>query len=267
MLGDLLQARYRWHRGELEFACAHVNAAIDPVSPAFALTESEYERYRGKLFDVFLADVLLGENILVVPFAFAFAKLWSALPIQALVWIASQRRLDPAQDSQLISLFHEAAAEGLLSTDVQDYDVSGKVVINPAQDQGLIDFVGGSAFLGRIERAANEACWARMAANHGDRIVDQFLYNVFHRESTPSATMISIRLGRIVDDFLPFLDAFRRHAEQRLSEDRTQEARFVSLGMRIETPEPATCVREFFESARSHQFDGFVERYYPSPEG
>jgi hypothetical protein len=77
--------------------------------------------------------------------------------------------------------------------------------------------------------------------------------------------MISIRLGRIADDFSPFLDAFRRQAEQRLSEDRQQAARFVSLGMRIETPEPTTCIREFFESARVRQFDSFVEKYYSSP--
>jgi hypothetical protein len=126
MLGDLLEARYRWHRREIELACAHMNAVFDSASPAFALTEREYERYRGKLFDVFLADVLLAENILVVPFAFAFAKVWSALPIQSLVWVASQRRLDPVQDAQLVSLFQEAAAEGLLSTNVEEYDIRAR---------------------------------------------------------------------------------------------------------------------------------------------
>jgi hypothetical protein len=63
MLGDVLIARYHWNRAEVEAACRRLNAALDPSEPVFALTPTEVERFRAQPFEVFVANLLLTENI------------------------------------------------------------------------------------------------------------------------------------------------------------------------------------------------------------
>jgi hypothetical protein len=261
MLDNLLRARYHWDRGESENAFGHLHRVLGARDgdEAFLFTASEAKHQAKLPFEIAIANILLTEDVLVDGFDAAFIRLWRALPLQYLIVILSQRSLDRAADAAIIDLLAQAAQSGLLSNRADDYDLSGKVVLDPEAYPEIVEFLGGSSV---VQRASADDAWKQQIAPNADMVIDLFLYAVFHREPSTQPEMILDRLERIAGSHEPFLKAFSTHLATRVG-DLACHQPLVSVGMRIEGAHDATtCVEQFVEVLASRQFEPFVARYY-----
>jgi hypothetical protein len=265
MIHNFIRARHHWDRGESEQAINHLNQVLssNEAEPGFYWTASEVTHQAGLPFEIAVANMLLTEDVLLCPFDAAFARLWNALPLQYLILILSQRQPDEEHDAPVINLLLRAADSGLLSMSASDYDLSGKVVLDPEAYPQIVHFLGGQAVISKIEQASAGDAWTHQIAPNADLIVDLFLYAVFHREPTVQPTAILGRLERIADSHDRFLAAFSAHLRARLA-DPTSHAPLVSIGMRMEQAANASiCLEHFMQALGSRQFEAFVERWYP----
>lgn len=265
MLDSFLRARYHWDRGESEMALGLLDKVLSggESGRAFYWTPSEVKHQAGLPFEIAIANILLMENVLLRPFDVIFARLWNALPLQYLIQILAQRQLDRERDAMIVRLLSEAAASGLLSTSADDYDLSGKLVLDPDAHPEIVDFLGGTATIQIAEQAAAEGAWNRSIAPNAELVIDLFLYAVFHREPSIRREMILARLDRIADSHVVFLRAFSEHFAARIEDPNSHEP-LVSIGMRIgQTPSASACLERFAEALVSHQFEPFIMRYFP----
>jgi hypothetical protein len=265
MLNDFIRARYHWERGEREPALALLNAVLagGELDPSYYLTNNEVEHALLLPFEIAVTNILLTEDVLLVPFDIAFARLWNALPVQYLITVLGQRSLDRERDAKIIDLLSQGAATGLISTNTSDYDLSGKVVLDPYAYPGVVEFLGGDAFLAIVEQATAEDAWGRSIAPDAALVINLFLYAVFHRERPVRGEMILIRLERIADSHGAFLQALAEHLDGLLAH-KALYAPLVSIGMRIDHAQnPSDCLREFAEAVGFRQFEPFVRRYFP----
>src|SRR6185436_19958909 len=109
MLSNSIRARYHWERGESEPALGllHQLLAGDEQAPAFYLTPAEVERDLPLPFEIVVTNILLTEEVLSIPFAVAFSRLWNALPVQFLITILAQRSLNRARDAEVFDLLRQ----------------------------------------------------------------------------------------------------------------------------------------------------------------
>jgi hypothetical protein len=264
MLDNFLRARYYWDRGESAKAFSYLNKVLSGGVPdqVFYWTPSEAKHQAGLPFEIAVANILLTEEVLLHGFDIAFTRLWRAFPLQYLILILAQRQLDRQRDVMIVNLLSQAAASGLLSTDADDYDLSGRVVLDPEAYPEIVDLLGGAAAVRLIEQASVEGAWTRTVATNAELVIDLFLYAVFHREPSIQQDMILGRLDRIADSHGSFLRAFSEHLGRRLA-DPDSHVPLVSIGMRIDhTLDAARCLREFTEALVSRRFEPFVMRYF-----
>ena len=268
MLGDVLQARFYWDCRDKEAAFDRLQAVLagGEGRRAFYWTPLEAEHQAGLLFETAVANILLSEDVLTVPFDVAFARLWEALPLQYLILVLFQRPLDREGDAQIVRLLSTAATQGLVSVEAEDYDLSGKVVLDRDAYPELVEILGGDAFVDSVRQAAADDAWGRNIAPNAALVLDLFFYSVFHREPSTQGEMILGRLERIADAHDAFLSAFSAHLAAELP-DWASHARIVSVGMRINLSVDAmVCLREFADALASRVFEPFVRRYFPFNE-
>lgn len=264
MINNIIRARYHWDRGESEQAVGHLNQVLSGGgdAPGFYWTASEFAHQAGLPFEIALANILLSEDVLLCPFDAAFARLWNELPLQYLILALSQRQLDDEHDAPLVELLLRAADVGLLSMSANDYDLSGRVVLDPDAYPQVVHFLGGQDLIARIEQASAGDAWTHQIAPDADLVIDLFLYAVFYREPRGPG-MILGRLERIADSHDRFLEVFLTHLRARLA-DPACHGLLVSIGMRIERMTSAsTCLEDLVDALASRRFEPFVARYYP----
>jgi len=265
---SLLVGKYHWERGELALALQRLNEVLarDEANRAFYLTSTEVEDYARLSFENAITSILLDDSQRMLPFDEAFAQLWSALPAQYLILVLAQRALDRALETRLKNIFSEAASQGLLSHRVEDYDLSGKVVLTQDAFPELVGLLGSEEFLATVRRAVEEDAWSRFIAAKPELVFNLFLYAVFHRERPIHREMILIRLERIAEDHAPFLSAVAR-ALRDCFDNKLNHEEIVSVGLRIEGAQnPSSCLQDFYIALSARKFETFVERYYPSEE-
>jgi hypothetical protein len=266
MLNNFIRAQYYWERGESEPALSLLNAVFvgDEPDRAFYWTNTEVEHELLLPFEIAVTNILLTEDVRRVPFDIVFTRLWNTLPVQYLILALVQWSLDRERDDKIIDLLSQGAATGLVSTNASDYDLSGKVVLDPYAYPEVVEFLGGDAFLAIVEQATVEDAWGRSIAPDAALVINLFLYAVFHRERLVRGEMILIRLERIADSHGPFLQAFSGHLD-RLLTHKALHAPLVSVGLRIDQAQnPSECLWEFADAVRSHRFEPFVRRYFQS---
>jgi hypothetical protein len=263
MLGDVLRARYHWDRGDHKLAVGYLNRVLGggEAGDAFSWTASESMHQATLPFEIAVANLLLTEGLLVHDFDVAFVRLWSSLPLQYLIVILSQWSLDRDRGVQIVDLLSRVAASGMLSVSANDYDLRGKVVLDPEAYPEIVDAVGPT-LVETITRAAADGAWNRVAAPNADLVIDLFMYAVFHREPNNQPEMILARLERLAESHADFLRALSVHLDRWMAEPGVHQP-LVTIGMRVEQAENATaCLEQFAEALVSRQLEPFVERYY-----
>ena len=264
MISNFLKAKYYWERSECELAFYHLNEVLTGDGHAHAIywTQTEVGHEMQLPFEIAVTNLLLTEGALALPFNKAFVRLWKALPLQYLVLVVFQRTQGIGRNMVIGELFSQAAICGLLSTNINDYDLSGKVVLNPTAYPLVVELLGGEFFIKLIEQATAESAWQRLIAPDAALVINLFLYAVFHRERPLHGEMILVRLERIANSQGLFLQTFSNHLRALFAEVSLHES-LVSIGMRIDQLVNASlCLKEFDEALVSRQFEPFVRRYF-----
>lgn len=257
-----LEARDHWELRNPAPALAGLQKLLGSDESAFYLTPAEVSAYADLSFENAVTSILLEEGPLYVSWDRAFERLWRALPAQYLVRLLMQRSLDPTTDARIRDLCVDAARQGLLSENDEDYDVSGRVVVNADAHPELVAFLGGADFLAAMRQAEADGAWSRFVALHPEHVALRFFYSAFHAERPMLGEMVLMRLERIADCHETFL---RAALAQLREADRSTHAELVRYGMRIQgARDPSACIHELHEALVTRTLEDFVARYYPA---
>lgn len=265
VLAPLLEARYHWERGETAQGLQRLNEVLagGATGTAVYLTETYVEAYSALSFENAVSSILLEEGHLRLPREVAFEQLWRALPAQYLILLLSQWVLNEEPGPHVRELLLEAAAQGVLSERVDDYDVSGRVVVTPEAHPELVAYLGGEPLLARMRQAEEEEAWSRFLGSYPELALELFFYAVFHKERLPLGEMVLIRLERIAECHERFLQASAARLSALLGQG-SAHAELVTVGMRLDdVSDPTACLRDFLGAVEGRGFEAFVGRYYP----
>jgi hypothetical protein len=265
--GHILQAKYHWDRGEFATAQSQIDAALadGDLEKSVCWTKNDLKRQSRLPFETAIANLLLEDGALILSFADAFTRIWASLPAQYLILILTQIHLDPVSDRSIASCLIESAQQGLLSFRRDDYDYTGKVVIDPEKQGDLVNFIGEDQVKKLIDAPDKDANWKQWLGRNETVALDVFFYLVFHREPKSRPAMIQARLDRVGESGAELCELVLDILPKEIACGRDLRS-LVHIGLRIEAQHDAqTCLLELEDSLRRRSFEPFVRRYFGGP--
>jgi hypothetical protein len=198
-ISPFLRGKHAWERGERSAAVGYLEEILaEPHGlPVLYLPPHLLDEHAAMTFELFVA-VLVTDRFLLIPFAPAIGRLWSALPAQYILLCMDQRQaFEGDLDDAALEIVYDAAENGLLSSDRADYDRVAKVLFRPMDYQHL----AARLDLARLETlrrsAATRGAWEAYVDTHGELVANVFMYTVFHRGRVMHVATVQDVLRRI----------------------------------------------------------------------
>jgi hypothetical protein len=256
VLSSHLRAKHLWERGRSAEAVATLDEAIGgDRTPAIYLPDGLRSGAGTMPFETVLVRLLASDQDLLVPFDGAVSRLWADLPSQILVSALDARQSEVGDLGEAsLAIVYEAAADGLLSSEVADYGLVARIVVRREDHPHLAERLDWSR-LDRLTQAALAGdAWLGWVRAHPDLTTNLFLNAVFHRVPVMDRSMRLDGLERIATSQPDVLDEV---ADTLASWSDHEDV--VRVGMALERAAPE-CALALADAVRARAFDGFAQR-------
>lgn len=260
-----LRAKHAWERGDADEALRQLTALIG--EPGLAQTlhvpAAVLETFAPAPFESLVARILSTGDTPTILFTASVQRLWAQMPAQFVLRTLELREgLTGDVGGGALRIIYEAAANGMLSRDLLDYDRVAKVVLREADQPLVCQLVDWRRLDRLLSYALERQSWNAFVSARPPLIANLLLYRVFHRARAVSREMVLDALTRLAEDQPTVLDIGAQGILHSIDDPAISE-QIVRIGFRSQAGS-ASCLVRVAEALCSRDFHALPEECMPT---
>jgi hypothetical protein len=260
-LSPFLRAKHAWDSDDTDEAQRILNLLLAPPEggPAIWVGSHMVAAFAPGPFESFVVRLASSDDLLV-PFHDYIEKLWNALPAQYIIQALELRQSDVSDlDERPLDLVYQAAADGLLSTQIEDYRRLCWVVLRPEDYPHLTEVVDWSRLEALLQNAQTRGAREAFARGHPEVIANMILYGAFHRTKALYPDEVIYTLTQFAESDPELLELTAITLAEWV--DRQDADEIVRAGLRCQDGSPES-LKSLATALANSAFDDFVERCF-----